>query len=80
MAADILAKASEGSCCAAVVNTHGGDETDPYSTIVEFFARDEDGQWYSLGHHGPSGLPMAAAQDAAVRRCGTGIAALADPP
>lgn len=35
----ILAKGWDGDFCAAVLNTHGGDETSPYSTIVECFER-----------------------------------------
>lgn len=50
--ARILAKRSDGEFCAAVVNTHDGDETNVYSTIVECFERTDDG-WQSLGHHGP---------------------------
>jgi hypothetical protein len=49
----VLAKSWDGDFCAALVNTHGGDETNPYSTIVECFDRDDTGRWRSLGHNGP---------------------------
>lgn len=51
--ARILAKGWDGDFCAAVVNTHGGNETSSYFTIVECFAQGADGAWTSLGHHGP---------------------------
>jgi hypothetical protein len=49
----VLARGWDGDFCAAVVNTHHGDESSPYHTIIECFDRGGDGRWRSLGHHGP---------------------------
>lgn len=49
----VLAKGWHGAFCAAVINTHDGDESSPYHAIVECFVREEDDLWHSLGHHGP---------------------------
>jgi hypothetical protein len=51
----VLAKGWSGDFCAALINTHGGDESSVYFTIVECFTRRVDGGWESLGHSGPVG-------------------------
>lgn len=51
----VLAKGYDGDFCAALINTHGGDESSVYFTIAEAFARQSDGSWLSLGHTGPVG-------------------------
>ena len=52
--ARILAKASEDDFCAVVLDSNGAQGARPYET-VEFFMRQKDGSWSSLGDFGPAG-------------------------
>jgi hypothetical protein len=52
--ARILAKASEDDFCAVVLDSNGAQGALPYVT-VEFFMRQKDGSWSSLGDFGPAG-------------------------
>jgi hypothetical protein len=52
--AQILAKAWEDNFCAVVLDSNGAQGARPYET-VEFFVREEDGRWSTIGDFGPAG-------------------------